>query len=235
VRKRWLAIVVVLLLAVPLVLLLRGYARDVVLARLLFIGWWARILFESQPQVRIWTVFLVIALLIALRAVLWRQMLPRRLRPAGLQRPGRISILSRRIQQSVRGSYFDRTLSNAIRALSLEVLAHQHRIPVRELRSRLASAKVAPPPELEPYLDLDQSPLFTGRSGFLANLRSLLPSKERATTTQAELDRAVDFLEARLKMSAPPPTGPQPGRAVAQDQIATRSQVYAEPEEKDDR
>ena len=89
-RKRWLLILLVLLLAAPLVLLLRGYAREVVLTRLLYIGWWLRLLFESQPEVRIWTALLVVALLVALRSML-RRHLPQR--PARAAKVGRMSMV----------------------------------------------------------------------------------------------------------------------------------------------
>jgi hypothetical protein len=70
VRQRLLLIGLVLLLAIPLVLLLRDFTRDVLLAEVLFFVWTLRVILGSLPQLPIWLLFVILVFFIAAATLL---------------------------------------------------------------------------------------------------------------------------------------------------------------------
>jgi hypothetical protein len=211
VRKRLWLILLVLILAIPLGLLLRDFARDVLLVELLRIVWGVRILLESLPQLALWIVFLFVALIVAVRSLVGRQGSgPQPLDEEGQQR-GRISILSGRIRRSAESEYYKWHLARHLRRLVLETLAYEHRLTEEEVGQRLGSTALDAPPEVQAYLYAGLAPIYTRSSGLLGRLRHRLASSVQSTQIDPDLLQVVEFLEAQLEVAY----RPQPGTRQA--------------------
>ncbi|MFC1975667.1 hypothetical protein ACFLXQ_04655, partial [Chloroflexota bacterium] len=68
-KNRWPSLIVILLLAGLLTLLGRGAIRENIVTPLLYLAWIGQLIFESIPQMALWAVFLMIALIIALKSL----------------------------------------------------------------------------------------------------------------------------------------------------------------------
>jgi hypothetical protein len=199
VRRRWWLVLAVLILAIPLGLLLRNFARDVLLVEFLRVVWGGRILFESLPQLPIWLLLVFLGLLVAVRSLLGHP------RPGPLhadkvgQYRGRISRLAGRIRRSAGSGYYKWHLARHLRTMVLDALAYEHRLTLEEVRQRLDSGALDAPPEVLAYLCAGLTPIYSRSSGLLWRLRHRLASSVQSTTIDPDLLRVVEFLEDRFE------------------------------------
>ena len=206
-RRRWWLILAVLILAIPLGLLLRDFARDVLLVELLRVVWGVRILFESLPQLPIWILFLLAGLLVAVRSLLGRP------GPGPLpldterQHRGQISLLTGRIRRSTGSEYYKWHLARHLRTMVLEVLAYEHQLTPEQVRQRLDSGALDAPPEVLAYLHAGLAPIYSRSSGLLGRLRYRLASSVQSTAIDPDLLQVVEFLEGQLEVTYRPETG----------------------------
>jgi hypothetical protein len=214
-KKRLLWVAAIVALAIPLVYLLRGLARQVLAVEIVRLAWTARILFESLPQTRLWAVFVAIALFIAARSLIERRS-PHPLEPdLEAWRPGQVSVVTRWIQRAWRLSYSRRSLARDMRALTLEVLAYQHRTTSQQIRQELRAGRLEVPPEIRAYLDLGQAPVYQPPASWLVRLRRRLWGRAEAPQWRRlwasvrppqrdpELEQVVQFLESQLGIESP--------------------------------
>jgi len=200
VRKRWGWIVLILLLAVPFVLLLEDFTRQVLLVELLRIAWSVRILFEMLPQVPFWFLFLVVVAVLAVRSLLVQRPQGRPASRVEREPMGQLTVLAGQVRRGAQSAYFRWTLARHLQDLILEALAHRHRLTADEVRRRLQDGELALPPEVEAYLHGGQAPIYALPAGLLSGLRARLSWRDRAPTVDPELERMVQFLESQLEV-----------------------------------
>jgi hypothetical protein len=199
-RRRLLLAGWILLLAIPLVLMLRNFARDVLLEALGRLLWVGRVLLESVAQEVWWFYFLVFALLVALRSLFKGGMRLRKAREAKMKQRGQIEILASWIQHAVLGDYFKRRLAQHLGQLTLEVLDYEEKISPVQLGQRLSEGNLDLPPEILALLQTELTPNASEPAGLLAGLRAGLQPGEQTSTPNVELERVVRFLEDRLEV-----------------------------------
>lgn len=198
-RRLWL-IGLVLLLAIPLVLLLREFTQDVLLIELLRVVWAARILLASLPQLPLWLFFVLIALLVAVRSLL-RGGRPQPVAPeAEAEYQGRIFDLARRLRRIEEGDYFRWHFSRYLGTLTIDVLAHQQRITPEEIRQRLRTERLDAPPEIQAYLRQGLIPIHTLSVNPLSKLRRLLSPGVQAAPLDEDVETVIRFLEDQLEV-----------------------------------
>jgi hypothetical protein len=195
-RRVWL-LVLVLALSVPLALLLRPVARDVVAQGVLDWVWGVRRSFEGLPQTGLWIGFVALAILLALGSLLRRpRPPPPEPSPTG-KPPGPIEVLRERIEHSREIEYARRSLVRRLRALTLEALAHQHRSSVQEMRQRLDRGALDVPPEVQAYLRMEAAEAGRARKLLSRIRRQTWPGARRAAIDPT-LEETVRFLESLL-------------------------------------
>jgi hypothetical protein len=227
--KWWWLLLPVVLLAAPLVWLLRGFARDIVLGYVQRLVWSLHVLLESLPQAPIWLLFVLIVLYIAYRSLFARtrfSLAERRTLPdAG----GRVRRLATRIERADRGDYYRWDLARHLGSVVVHVLAHEHRTNPATVRQRLRAGDLDIPDEIREFLFAGLAPIYTlaegapvrGRYALTAVLsralrslgvgsRSLLPPTGRSEASgdgldapaldDWDLDHVVHFLEDRLEV-----------------------------------
>ena len=198
-RRLWL-IGLVLLLAIPLVLILRDFTQDVLLIELLRVVWAVHLLLASLPQLPLWLFFVLIVLLIAVRSLI-RGRRPQPEAPeADAEFQGRVSDLARQLYRVAEGEYFRWTFSRYLGTLAVDVLAHQQRITPEEITQRLRTERLHAPPEIEAYLRHGLVPMPTLSVSPLARLRQLLSPGAQAALLDRDVETVIRFLEDQLEV-----------------------------------
>ena len=191
----------VLLMAAPLVLVLRDFAREAIVVPLLYVLWLGRLLFRSIPQPLLWSLFLTLVLFVAVRSLGKRGGSVGGMREAEAESPGRVWVWARRIQLAARGDYSRWRLAHYLRKLTLDVLAHRERLTSEQLKRRLGAGEVHAPPAVQAYLRAGLMPMPSGPIGFLSRLRHRLRPRARISPLDPDLESAVQFLENQLEVS----------------------------------
>jgi hypothetical protein len=199
-RRRLLLLGLTLLLAAPLVLVLRDFAREAIVVPLLYVLWLGRLLFQSIPQPLLWSLFLTLVLFVAVRSLVKRRGSVGEMREPEAESPGRVRVWARRIQLAARGDYSRWRLAHYVRKLILDVLAHRERLTPEQLKRRLGTGEVHAPLAVQAYLRAGLMPMPSGPIGFLSRLRHRLRSRARTSPLDADLESAVQFLENQLEV-----------------------------------
>lgn len=151
-KARFFRLALVLLLAALITPFLKDFIRDVLLLPLLYAAWLARIVFDSIPQLAIWIVFLIIALLIALRSLSGRRLA----RPETRERPvtvvGRIESWAHLIDRAGQEHYARWRLARELRKLALAILAAEKQLSTEQIKQQLTEGRLDMPPEIRAYL-----------------------------------------------------------------------------------
>ena len=192
----------VLLLTVPLVLALRDVVREVIVIPLLYVLWMGRLLLRSLPQVLCWSVFLIVAFLLALGSLAqWEG--PRRTPRAATGRSsGQVAVWAKRIRLMARGGYTGWYFGRHVEKLIVAVLAYRERLSIREIRRRIKVGDLEAPPEVRAYFGIVLLPSrHRWRIGSLSRF-SLRPRRRAQGMPPSEsgMERVVRFLEDQLEV-----------------------------------
>ena len=190
-KRRWLSLALVLLLAVLLTWWVREAVADL-LVPLYYLYWIARRLLETIPQVAIWAVFLFVALLLAGGSLLKRPAAQKPGRRAAPPQLNRIAAWVKLLDQANQETYYRWQLAQRMQELAVDVLAYHERCDRKEIRQQLTGRQLDLPPEIEAYLQAS----LTSFSRFAR------PESRFAKRPDSPLDlapeRVVQFLEERF-------------------------------------
>jgi hypothetical protein len=193
---------VVLLVAVPLVLLVRDVVRNMVVIPLLYILWVGRLLLQSVPQAFFWFVFLTAALVLAVGSLV-RQERSRGEQPrVPVSSSGQVRAWVRRIRLMARGGFTGWYFGQHMERLIVDVLAHRERLTPKQIRHRVRSGDLEVPPEIRPYFRIAR---VRSRRRWIAGLVSRLRRRsgrraQESPPAESGLERAVRFLEDQLEV-----------------------------------
>jgi hypothetical protein len=199
VRQRLLLIGLILLLAIPLVLLLRDFTRDVLLAEVLFFVWTLRIIIGSLPQLPIWLLFVILVFFIAAATLIG----PRKPEPSTHQTwepcQGQVGFLATRLRRVAKGEYFRWDLARYVSGLVLDVLAYRQRTTAARLRHRLRAGDLDVPPDIEAYLRTGQSPIYTLSANLASRVKRLFSPETWTPSIERDIEKAIHFMEDQLE------------------------------------
>ena len=198
-RQRLLLIGLILLLAIPLVLLLRDFTRDVLLAEVLLFVWSLRVILGSLPQLPIWLLFVILVFFIAAVTLLG----PRKPEPEAPQIggpcPGQVGFLATRLRRVAKGEYFRWDLARYVSGLVLDVLAYRQRTTAARLRHRLRVGDLDVPPDIEAYLRAGQSPIYTLSANLASRVKRLFSPETWAPSIERDIEKAIHYMEDQLE------------------------------------
>jgi hypothetical protein len=198
-RKRMLLAGLVLLLAIPLVFLLREFARDVLLVELLRLIWTARMLFDSLPQALVWGVFLIMVLNVAARSLMARKRPVRRGQRTLEESVGQVQFLAMRIRSAERSEYYSSNLARYLGKLTAAVLAHNQGTTPSRTAWKVRSGRFEAPAEVHSYLQSARTTESFETTGFRARLRQYFSLDPQPRRADPPLERVVQFLEEKLE------------------------------------
>jgi hypothetical protein len=151
-KNRWQSLLIILLLASLLTLLVRGAMRENIVAPMLYLVWIGQLIFESIPQMAIWVVFLIVALVMAIRSLFVKKPSASEVDYAPKDRATRIGDWANLLQRTSKDVYYRWQLAHSLQRLTLETLAHNERTTIKEMRQRVTDGEMDIPPEIQAYL-----------------------------------------------------------------------------------
>ncbi len=204
----------ILLLVIPLMLLLRGVARSLIVIPVMYALWVADLVLTILPQPLFWILFLFLVLRIAFRSLLVSKISKRQSSRSVIRYPGRVEFWARRIRLTEQGSYSKWGFARHLGNLTLDTLAYTERLESEQIRERLQNDELELAPEIQAYLraGLTARPpeAFSFLSGFrrrlFALISGLIPRGWQLTlsNTNASLDLnpegLVQYLENQLEV-----------------------------------
>ena len=192
-RERLPAIGLALLLVGPLALLINGTIGDAVVVPLLFLWWATQVFYQSIPQVLLWAVFVLIAVLLVAKSFRRSSAL---LPPAEPQTvaQGRVVDWSRWLHDSSCDDHSRWRLAQRLSQLAVETLAFRDQCPPSEISRRLDNGTLDIPPQLRAYLHAGSVPYWPKprqRRWFGRPVQDTLRAEPLAIDPQL----VIDFLE----------------------------------------
>jgi hypothetical protein len=188
--KRLLPFGLILLLALLLTPFFQAFIDRVILPPLLYGYWIGRLLLAAVPEAVFWGLFIALAALIVIRAMVkqppplrW----PRQRAPERHQE--RIETWIKLIERARRESYYQWQLARSLRQLALAMVAHQEHLTVKQTQQRLLASQLDLPPDVAAYL-------LASLSSF-SYLSDLPPSA--GSPLDLEPERLVEYLEKQFR------------------------------------
>jgi len=183
------------LLTAILALALFDLTQEAVAVPIWYVIWLGQLLFQAIPQSLLWALFLTVALVVAVRSLLKR---PQPEEESAIEpiHSGQVRVLVSWIQHQEESDYFKRRLAQHLGNLTLEALAYQRRLTLRESRQHLRSLDA--PPEIRAYLQAGLTPTPSRPISLASRLLHSLGL--RRTTSPLDLDPeiVVQFVERQL-------------------------------------
>ena len=133
-RKRLWFLGLILVLAIPLVWVLKDFAREAIATPLLYVLWIGDLFFQSIPQVLFWALFLASALIVAGRSLIRGKKPAQQEREAETVRKGQVQVLTRWLLLAAQEDYFEWRLARHLGELTSAVLAQRERTAVARMR-----------------------------------------------------------------------------------------------------
>jgi hypothetical protein len=191
-RKRLLLLALLLVPIALLTLLFRDVARTIVLLPVMYLAWVAGVLWRSIPQFLIWSLFVIVALRVAVGSlIVRRRKREEQGRPQDTTHWGRARIWAKWVELSNQGDYFRRRLARYLANLTLDTLAEHEHLPAEQVQAELEAGRLDVPPRIRAYVlaALNEPP-----PGRFAWFRQIIQG--RPAPLQVSPEEILDLLEA---------------------------------------
>lgn len=190
-KKHWLSLGLILLIAAAIAPIFRNFVREVIIIPLLYIVWLGRFVVEAIPQTGLWSCFLIFFALILAVGLVDKQQRKSTLYLAGDVDEGRVAGWIKLIQQAEKDHYFKWRLAQRLQKVALNVIAHQQGQSLKRTRQQLRQAELDIPPELQAYFQASLQSL-----GHLpARRRFFRPGPPAASPLDLDPEHVIQFLE----------------------------------------
>ena len=199
-RKRLWFIGLILVLAIPLVWVLKDFAREAIATPLLYVLWIGDLFFQSIPQVLFWALFLASALIVAGRSLIRGKKPAQQEREAETVRKGQVQILARWLHLAAQEDYFEWRLARHLGELTSAVLAQRERTAIAQMRKHLRDGELDLPPEVQAYLQTGLTLAFSKSGSPFSRLKLRLRSRIHTAELDPGPENVVQFLENQLEV-----------------------------------
>ena len=199
-RKRLWFLGLILVLAIPLVWVLKDFAREAIATPLLYVLWIGDLFFQSIPQVLFWALFLASALIVAGRSLIRGKKPAQQEREAETVRKGQVQILARWLHLAAQEDYFEWRLARHLGELTSAVLAQRERTAVARMRKHLRDGELDLPPEVQAYLQTGLTLAFSKSGSPFSRLKLRLRSRIHTAELDPGPENVVQFLENQLEV-----------------------------------
>ena len=190
--KRFVPLIVILVLALALAFLLDDFVRQVIVGPLLYALWIGGLILRSLPQFVFWGLFVLVALIIVVRSLDRDFSVQRRRRRGGRITRGYVASWQRQLRQADAQPYFRWRLARSLAKLSQEIMAPTDPVNPDERQSQ-AEMMAALPPEIAAYFqaEVPREPAVISR---------WYRRQPERTSTALDLDpgMVVDYLEKEV-------------------------------------
>ena len=194
-RERFLPAVLLIGVVVGLTLILRDLLDERLITPLFYLAWVSGLILLSVPQSIIWGLFLIVALMIAARSLLRRRSRSKPTPPPRRIETGRIEPWLKLIRQAEQEPYYRWQLAQRLRNITLDALAHEMRLPLKQIRRKLTQDELDLPPDIQRYLQASRTSF-----GHFTPKRRLFSSQPDPSPLDLPPEKIAQFLEERFKL-----------------------------------
>jgi hypothetical protein len=199
-RQRIIQLGLIILIAIPLVITLRSFTQDYVMAIISPILRILRLFISSIPQLFFWFLFLSISLFIAGRSLIIRRRPAPTSSTSSTPLAGRVQALMHAIDRTSQGVYFKWRLAQHLLGLSLEAMAYRERVSPDELRQNLKSGTLTLPLPIKGYLQTGFTPVYTAHAGLFSRIKQRLRQDVIRSPLDLNLEIIIQFLEDQMEI-----------------------------------
>lgn len=182
----------------------RDLIRSAIVIPVLYLAWLADLLIKSTPQWVFWAVLVLAALPILLKSLGTggRGDVRQRTVTSGNPRRERVAFWAIQLHLAQRGPYSSARFVEALKRLTLEVLAYQEQVSTLQVQQRLDAGELDVPPEVVSYLERG-SRWMPGPASWWAKLAARLAGliSPAPFVLDKEVENVIRFLEDRLEMN----------------------------------
>ena len=189
--KRWLPLIVIVLLALLLAPLCRNLVQEMVVIPFLYIFWIGQFFYYAIPEILMWASCLTFLFLIMATSLLEKPRPGQRSRPPQSEEDGRVESWLALLRQAQKDDYFKWRLSQRLQRLALNKLAHYHDQPLNQLRQQLRNGQIAAmPPEIRAYFQSSFQSL-----GYISAPRRFFFQKRSPSPLDLDPAHVIAYLE----------------------------------------
>lgn len=195
IRKRWLAVVGVIVIVVLLAFPLRGVVNELVLVPIAFLLFLLKLLYVSLDQAVWWGAAVFVVLVIIGQSLLPEFVPIKKLIPFARHERGNVETLALALQKSKKGTYFKWLIANRLGRLAYQILLQREHGKPRSVFAPLESEGWEAPPEVQTYLEKG----LHGSFADFPNSRwgSFAPPEK--TPLDHDVAEVMDFLESKVE------------------------------------
>ena len=191
-------------LGLPLMFLMENFIRDAVVTPVAYMVWVFGVVLDALPQSYLLAGIIAVAIYAAARS-LGREPAPvQRQKLTAAPAGGAATAWHRKLELSTKGGYSRRRIQQQVGQLILQVIAHEQRLPVREIAQGIETGEIEIPADLNVYIEAATYRGFPRTPGLWARLKSFLlgtsAPKNASHTVAADLGPALRYLETQLRM-----------------------------------
>lgn len=191
--KRFLPLIGVLGLAAILGFFIKDFVRVVIVEPLLQVFWLVSLFLQSLPQFLFWMLFVLVALIIAVRSLGRGKRVDEPVRRQGGPPGGPVAVWSRLIQHAEAGGYSKWQLSQSLAKLSWALLGDGERLSAQQIDARIKAGQFDLPPEISAYFQAGMMPYQP-----VSKLKSRLSLRKSSTPLDLNPEQVIRFLEDEL-------------------------------------
>jgi len=203
--------VLALLLAVPLMLLLKDFSREAVVSPLLFAAWLVDFFFKILPQAIIWLLFLSVGILVAVKSIVAPHNPESRQALADKTYLSRVMVWEKWIRLSAQGDFSRWNLARHLADLVVKTMAYSGQVEPEKIRRQLRQGSLQAQPEIQAYLRaalLSKIPVgpnwfgrlkrFIVRKGLIFNANT---DQSESSVLELDPELIIQYLEQQLEVT----------------------------------
>ena len=193
-RRRWLVIAGVVVIAAILAFPLRGLVHQLIVVPLAYLLWLLGLLYLALPQELWWISVILLVLFLLGRSLLIEIKIPRRPFQVSRVERGKVESLATVMQKSDRGVYSKWVVANRLGKLAHQILQQREQGTERSVFAPLVGQGWSPGVELQKYLENGLHGSFTD----FTNSRYRFFGQPPKTSLDHDVREAIEFLESQV-------------------------------------
>ena len=198
--RRFVPLIISLALSMLLAFLIRDFVREVIVLPFLQLAWYVSLILRSFPDSLFWILFVLVALVVAVRSLFREPPEGGRVRRTGRDQGGPVTNWARLMEHAEKGGYSKWQLSQSLTKLTWEILGRERSAGIQQIEHDIQSYALDLPPEIRAYFEAGLLP-YQPISAFKRRFQ-----KQTKTPLDLPPEQVIQYLEQQLD----PLTGVEP-------------------------
>ena len=190
---RFVPLIIMLTCSVGLAFWMHDFVRDVIVRPMLLFGWLVTMAYNSLSDFLLWSLFLCIGGIIALRSLVGGPRRTQSNRDGEVMAGGAVSDWSRLVEHAAQSGYSRWQLSQSLCRLSWHLLQDDRSKRFRDIEAGLRGQTLSLPPDIQAYFEAGMSTYQP-----VPKLKQRLGLASDSAALSLDPSHVIDYLEARL-------------------------------------